>query len=109
MIIILTISWPVNHHHNASQSTGCVRTDLQGSLSVQAHFRHCNQHLVNDQVRLSLRLHLLTLGYELHNTNTQQIYIIYTHVITQSVCTVFVHIYRALIRQHCDFESSFGR
>lgn len=43
-----------------------IGSNLKGALSVQAHCRHCNQHLVDDEVRLSLRLHLLTLGYELH-------------------------------------------
>lgn len=80
--------------------TPCVCSHLQGALSLQAHCRHRNQHLVDDQVRLSLRLHLLALGNELHNTNTLQT-LQRTHAVLgqylHSTCTVFVHVDRSVI------------
>lgn len=38
---------------------------LKCALSVQAHLRHGYQHLLVDELCVSLRLHLLTLRYQL--------------------------------------------
>lgn len=40
-------------------------SNLKCALSVQTHLRHGYQHLLDDELRLSFCLHLLTLGYQL--------------------------------------------
>jgi len=46
-------------------------SNLKCALSVQAHLGHGYQHLLIDELNLSLRFHLLTLCYQLEeNTDT---------------------------------------
>lgn len=47
------------------QFSGAFVSDLNCALSVQAHLRHRYQHLLIDELRLSLSLYLLTLCYQL--------------------------------------------
>ena len=46
-------------------------SNLKCALSVQAHLTHGDQHLLIDELRLSLRLHLLTLHYQLEGTRDE--------------------------------------
>lgn len=42
-----------------------LKSNLKCALPVQAHFTHGHEHLLVDELRLSLSLHLLTLRYQL--------------------------------------------